>query len=58
MSAEVNYDFAVQRWAKTMQNLSLNGEREEVEKRCAALPKAFEARLISYLQGEDSGAEY
>jgi hypothetical protein len=58
VSAEINYDFAIVRWAKTMQKVHLTEGHDEVVRRTAALPKAFSDRLVSYLQGEDNGAEY
>lgn len=58
MIAEVNWDFAIERWAKTMQQVHLLEGHAAVAQRTAHLPKAFADRLISYLQGDDNGGTY
>jgi hypothetical protein len=58
MSAQINWDFAVDRWTQTMLDVSFRDGGEEVDKRCENLPPAFKARLIANLKGEDDGGEY
>lgn len=61
MSAEINWDFAVERHRETMTQLAYEQGREEVDKRCEelGLSRDFKRRLIAALKGEDqNGVPY
>lgn len=47
---EVNWDFAVNRWTKTVLELQANEGGEEVDDRCKNLPPEFKARIIATLR--------
>lgn len=55
---EVNWDFAVHRWAKTALEVQATHGGVEVDARCKDLPPDFKARVIAVLKGTDEGGEY
>lgn len=56
--AEVNWDFAVHRWAATVMTIQAVEGGEEVELRCKNLPQDFKAQLIATLRGGTEVEEY
>lgn len=55
---EVNYEFAVRRWAGTVMTLQMTEGGEEVDLRCKDLPLDFKSQLIAILKGADDVEEY
>jgi hypothetical protein len=55
MSAQINWDFAVERHKETMTQLAYEQGREEVDRRCEelGLSPAFKRRLIAALKGDE-----
>lgn len=58
MSAVINWDFSVDRWAKNMAEVHYRDGGEEVDARCEHLPPEFKRRLIATLKGEPNDGEY
>jgi hypothetical protein len=55
MSAEINWDFAVEQHTKTIMRLAFEEGREAADKRCddLGLSEPFKRRLIDNIKGED-----
>lgn len=57
MSAIINWDFSVNRWADTMMEVAYRDGTAEVDMRCENLPPDFKARVIASLEGRDTDGQ-
>jgi hypothetical protein len=53
MSAEINWTFATEQWAKTMTRVFFEEGEQAVNSRTAPLPAGFKERLIEAVHGEE-----
>jgi len=54
----VNWEFSLKRWKKTIMHTYIRHGEEEVRRRTSLLPKKFDQALAAYIKGKYNGEPY